>query len=122
MGATLAWVQNTGGSTNTPEKMRIAVTEWEPASDTWDPYVLLNGNPSGADAMNVQPSAARLELPGLPSEKAVAWTVDVDGNPSTNNDRQLVVARWNAANGWVSPTFDLTSQLPAGAESPSLKF
>jgi hypothetical protein len=120
-GATLAWVENTGGSTTTPKKMRIAVTEWNPANDTWDAFILLNGNPLG-DAMNVQPSAARLELPGNPSERAVAWTVDLDGNPSTNNDRQIVVARWNVASGWSSPSFDMTSQLPAGAESPSLSF
>ena len=61
-------------------------------------------------------------LPGTPSERAVAWTVDLDGNASTNSDRHLVVARWNAASGWSAPTFDLTSQLPAGAESPSLSF
>lgn len=120
-GATLAWVENTGGLTSTTQKMRIAVTEWNAASNTFDAFTLLNGNSMG-DAMNVQPSAARIESPFGTTERAVAWTVDVDGNVSTNSDRHLVVARWSATGGWSSPTFDLTSQLPSGAESPSLSF
>ena len=121
-GGTLAWVENTGGLTSTPQKMRIAVTEWDPASETWDVMTLMNGNPLGGDAMNVQPSTARFDLPGQPPQRAVAWTVDMDGDPSTNSDRQLVVARWNSVGGWSSPIFDLTGQLPAGGESPSLSF
>ena len=121
LGATLAWVENTGGLVSTPEKMRIAITEWNPASNTWDTPTLLNGNPLG-DAMNVQPSTARLFLPAGISDRAVAWTVDFDGNPSTNSDRRIVVARWTAAGGWSSPIFDLTNQMPGGAESPSLSF
>ncbi len=122
LGATLAWVENTGGLVSTPEKMRIAITEWNPASNTWDTPILLNSNPLG-DAMNVQPSTARLYLPAGLSDRAVAWTVDFDGNPSTNSDRRIVVARWTAAGGWSSPAYDLTNQnLPGGAKSPSLSF
>lgn len=121
-GATLAWVKNTGGSTQTNLKMRIAVSDWDPASQAFGPVTLLNGNGNN-DAMNVQPSVARLFiLGGVARIAAIAWTVDKDGNPGTNADRSLVVARESSPNGWSNAIYDHNSALPAGAESPSLSF
>jgi hypothetical protein len=55
-----------------------------------------------------------------PNLKALAWTVDTDGNISTNGDRAILACREAAT--WPSVACDTMGSLPSGsgAESPSL--
>lgn len=111
-GATLAWTVNTGGVVTQMQSLRIKVTDWDPQQGRWGPIDELNGN--GANpAMNAQVSVAR-----SPNLKALAWTVDIDGDISTNADRHILAVR-EAAN-WATPSYDNMGTYPTGGESPSL--
>ncbi len=111
-GATLAWTVNTAGALTNLRSLRIKVTDWDQQSNAWGPVYVLNGN--GANpAMNSQVSVTR-----SPNLKALAFTLDVDGDIKTNGDRHILAAR-EAAN-WGSAVFDDMGTQPAGAESPSL--
>ena len=115
-GATLAWTVNLSGVVTATQSLRIRVTDWDLNNNNWGAISTLNGN--GANqAMNAQVSVARNSAYNL---KALAWTVDTDGDINTNGDRKILAVREAAT--WPTAAFDTMGSLPSGsgAESPSL--
>lgn len=111
-GATLAWTVNTSNVITATRSLRINVTDWDMQMNGWGPVTQLNGNGSNP-AFNAQVSVAR-----SPNLKALAWTMDVDGDISTNADRQIVCIRESP--DWPTAVFDNMGSPPEGGESPSL--
>ncbi len=86
-GATLAWTVNISGVVTATQSLRIKVTDWDQLNSVWGAITTLNGadpNP----AVNAQVSVARGN--GI---KALAWTVDRDGDINTNGDRGILACR-----------------------------
>jgi hypothetical protein len=115
-GATLAWTVNISGVVTETQSLRIKVADWDQQNGSWGTIYTLNGNGLNP-ALNAQVSVARSSAFNL---KALAWTVDTDGNINTNGDRGILACREAAL--WATPTCDTMGSLPSGfgAESPSL--
>ncbi|MCA9873990.1 MAG: hypothetical protein KC441_10050, partial [Anaerolineales bacterium] len=129
-GATLVWTVDTDGDLATRTDLEIAAADWAAGlqvqggktavSNAWGMVNTISDFDLGltaanADtAMDVQPMIIR---PGdTELTEAIAWTRDLDGEPATNGDRILVVARL-VGDVW---TYDVPAALPPGADSPTL--
>lgn len=108
-GVTLAWVRFPNGDVKTRTDWRVAVAEWDLNAGTWSTVQVLNA--TTAAAMNAQVSAARQN-----GKRVLVWTLDADGDLTTNSDRRLAVADRDAAGSW---TVTRPTLLPVGAESPA---
>ena len=98
------------------QSLRIKVTDWDQQNGDWGTIYTLNGNGLNP-ALNAQVSVARNSSFNL---KALAWTVDTDGDINTNGDRGILACREAAT--WPTSTCDTMGSPPSGsgAESPSL--
>ncbi len=109
-GVTLAWVRFPNGDVKTRTDWRVAVAEWDLNTGTWSAVQVLNA--TTAAAMNAQVSSTRQN-----GKRVLVWTLDSDGDLTTNSDRRLAIADWvSATSSW---NVSQPALLPTGAESPS---
>ena len=113
----LTWTRDLDGDITTRTDTRIATTEWRDDATGWRAFEVLAAPTISSTTSNSQVSVA-LAPPGQIGDH-LAWTVDLDADLNTNNDRYVAWSN-NQLGAWNTIVLTEAQQMPAGIDSPSI--